>query len=162
MYNVTMDRFWNKVNKTDTCWLWTASKFKNKGYGQFGFNGKNTQAHRVAWTITYGEIPKGMYVCHSCDNQSCVRPEHLFLGTPKDNVQDCINKKRRANNTGKHVNANKTHCPKEHEYSKKNTYWSVYKNRKYRHCKVCTLTNRAKRKMTTLAGSHKETDSISL
>lgn len=52
------------------------------------------RAHRYAWTLNYGSIPDGMLVCHSCDEPLCVNPEHLFLGTPKDNIQDMLKKKR--------------------------------------------------------------------
>lgn len=84
-----MKRFWDKVRKTDTCWIWTASiRNKGRGYGQFCLNGKMVRAHRVAYELEHGPIPQGMHVCHTCDNESCVRPSHLFLGTHTDNMQD--------------------------------------------------------------------------
>lgn len=89
-----LPRFWAKVNKTDGCWLWTASTVKF-GYGQFGVSKtihKNT--HRLSWEIHHGPIPVGMSVCHSCDVPACVNPDHLFLGTQRDNVLDCIAKGR--------------------------------------------------------------------
>lgn len=88
-----MDRFWSKVNKTDGCWLWIASRHK-KGYGQFKLDGKMRKAHRVAWELTYGPIPPDKNVCHTCDNPPCVRPDHLFLGTNGDNVRDAVKKGR--------------------------------------------------------------------
>lgn len=87
------DNFWKHVNKKDGCWEWIGSKDK-RGYGSFGLNGKTTSAHRVSWLIHFGEIPNRMFVCHHCDNPSCVNPSHLFLGTQKDNIQDMIKKKR--------------------------------------------------------------------
>jgi HNH endonuclease len=88
-----LDRFWNKVNKTSDCWIWTASRNKKK-YGCFKLKGKTELAHRISWEIHNGTIPDGMSVCHHCDNPPCVRPDHLFLGTNKDNVNDRISKKR--------------------------------------------------------------------
>lgn len=81
------ERFWSKVQKTDGCWLWTATR-KPGWYGKFRFNGKQENAHRVAYILTYGTIPDGLWVLHRCDNPLCVRPDHLYLGTHQDNVRD--------------------------------------------------------------------------
>ena len=86
-------RFWIKVNKTDTCWLWTASVL-SCGYGSFHLNSHRYPAHRLAYMFTYGDIPAGMFVCHACDVRNCVRPEHLWLGTQKDNIHDAVAKGR--------------------------------------------------------------------
>ena len=90
-----MKLFWEKVKKgprTNDCWDWLAAK-NNKGYGRFDFEGKTQSAHRVVWQLTYGPIPEGegyhgTCVLHKCDNPSCVRPDHLFLGSNYDNLLD--------------------------------------------------------------------------
>lgn len=71
-----MKRFWAKVNKTETCWLWTAGTMR-KGYGSFWINGGNRSAHHVAWELLVGPIPEGASIFHDCGNHLCVRPEHL-------------------------------------------------------------------------------------
>jgi hypothetical protein len=99
----TVARFWAKVNRNGRtvrpelgpCWEWTAGKFSN-GYGAFAeSHKKQRKAHRVSYALAVGDIPPGALVCHRCDNPSCVRPEHLFAGSDRDNVIDCVQKHRR-------------------------------------------------------------------
>lgn len=82
------DRFWSKVEKTDGCWLWTGSTHPF-GYGQLSTSHgeRPARAHRLAYELAHGNIPSGMHVLHACDNPRCVRPDHLMLGTPKDNMR---------------------------------------------------------------------------
>ena len=97
------ERFWPKVQKTPTCWLWTGSK-DTQGRGQFWVREKqhSVRAHRVAYELCIGKIPADLFCCHTCDNPSCVKPAHLFLGTQKDNMADCSKKDRTPHGTEHH------------------------------------------------------------
>lgn len=92
--------FWSKVNKTDTCWEWMRALDK-RGYGQIVAKlpekkQASFRAHRVAWELTNGKIPEGLWVLHKCDNPKCCNPDHLFLGTHQDNMDDAVSKQRMA------------------------------------------------------------------
>ena len=90
-------RFWENVQMSEDCWEWTGHLWPT-GYGRFRLNGGPVLAHRLSWTIYYGDIPEGIFVCHKCDNRKCVRPDHLFLGTSLDNLRDSARKGRQAKN----------------------------------------------------------------
>lgn len=93
------ERFWKKVDRSGgdlACWPWIGSRQPN-GYGKVRVQAIRTaplQAHRVAWELSHGEIPHGLWVLHRCDNPPCCNPSHLFLGTPKDNTTDMVGKGR--------------------------------------------------------------------
>lgn len=91
-----VDRFWEKVRKSDSCWEWIGSISKDGGYGVFHVSSERptVKSHRVSWEIANGCIPEGMLVCHRCDNPKCVRPDHLFLGNYLVNNRDMVQKER--------------------------------------------------------------------
>jgi len=88
------------------------------GYGNISFNNKKVYVHRFIWSYHNGAIPEGMVICHHCDNRKCFNEDHLFLGTPNDNVQDMANKGRAKFGS---YQREKTHCPQGHEYNDENT-----------------------------------------
>ena len=92
-----------KVKKTgkNGCWSWTGN-VNPKGYGTIkrGYNENNIVAHRASWEVHRGPIPDGMLVLHKCDNPPCTNPDHLFLGTHQDNMDDMVTKERQSKLTG--------------------------------------------------------------
>lgn len=87
------ERFWSKVKKSNGCWEWQAC-ISTAGYGKIGYKGKSIEAHRISYELSFGEIPNGMSICHSCDNRKCVRPDHLFVGSHRENMMDAKAKGR--------------------------------------------------------------------
>lgn len=81
------------LNERTDCWEWNGYR-NEKGYGQMSLPDRNVKAHRLSYELHKGEIPKGLLVCHECDNPPCCNPDHLFLGTHLDNRTDAINKGR--------------------------------------------------------------------
>jgi hypothetical protein len=97
--NKDIARFWNYVDKSGECWIWTGKHGKVRGsgwgdYGIFSVRAKFISAHRASYIIEHGSIPEGKCICHKCDTPRCVRPEHLFAGTHYDNMRDCSAKGR--------------------------------------------------------------------
>ena len=96
MNEIQVNAFWSKIDATDSvkdCWNWLGAK-KPKGYGNVRIDKKYLLAHRVAFELCNGPIPKGLIVCHVCDNPSCCNPNHLMLGTVKSNTADMLIKNR--------------------------------------------------------------------
>ena len=87
------DRLWEKVKKQegDGCWEWFGAADQH-GYGSMTIEHRRKKAHRVSYELVHGPIPEGLHLCHKCDNPKCVRPDHLFPGTAKVNLQDAAAK----------------------------------------------------------------------
>ena len=127
MNNAT-SRFWNKVRKTDTCWLWSGY-IKNSGYAQFTVNSKNVYVHRFSYELHKGIIPKGLEIDHLCSVRNCVNPEHLEAVNHKTNSSRARNAMRE-----------KSTCKNGHQFTEENTY--LYQG--HRHCKKCKEENYAR------------------
>jgi hypothetical protein len=84
------------VNPSTNCWEVVSHKPSSKGYTRLYIGGEMVQTHRFVYESFYGEIPEGLFICHTCDNRVCINPEHLFLGTLQDNVSDMVAKDRQA------------------------------------------------------------------
>lgn len=92
---IWVNRFWNRIRYTDTCWLWLGGRSGGGGgqrgqYGDVMRHGQRLLAHRVAWSLEYGPIPDGKMILHRCDVKLCVRPTHLYAGTALDNSRDAV------------------------------------------------------------------------
>lgn len=88
-----LKRFLAKFSQTSSCWLWRGAVLPF-GHGRFRLNGRVALAHRVAYSLYVGDIPEDKFVLHKCDVPQCINPDHLFLGTKKDNTQDMLSKGR--------------------------------------------------------------------
>lgn len=106
--------FWNRAVVTEAgCWEWQRARV-SKGYGSYRVGDRSTTAHRHAFELTFGPIPKGMQVCHKCDNPPCINPAHLFLGTNQENQLDSMAKGRRDHLMGSSLpTATCSRCGKE-------------------------------------------------
>jgi hypothetical protein len=125
------DRLNARINKTDTCWLWTG-KVDKTGYGSFGMRVdqacRTRSAHKIVYETLVGPVPESMQLDHLCKIPLCVNPEHLEIVSPKENIM-------RSNGLAS-INAKKTHCKYGHEFTEANTYVpSKRPNRRY--CRTC-------------------------
>lgn len=132
-WGTPLERFWAKVDKTDTCWLWIGGK-KAAGYGQFQVDGHKVIAHRFSYATFVGPIPEGYEIDHTCRNRSCVNPEHLEAVTLQEN-------RRRRNEA-------RTHCYRGHELVEDNIQWKRDRDGyAFRLCLGCHAIREARRKV---------------
>ena len=127
-----LQRFSSRVHFNGDCWEWTGFKDQD-GYGKFE-SASEQRAPRVAWILFNGIIPAGAWVLHSCDNPPCVNPDHLFLGSPRDNTQDASHK-------GRLRGQNLIECCHGHPFDEINTYLTPQGGRR---CKTCRRLAMAK------------------
>lgn len=140
------ERFWEKVEKTDKCWIWIGRVNKD-GYGEVSYNNRVWKAHRLSYLIEHKDFNRSLYVCHNCDNPSCVNPRHLFLASQKVNMQDMSNKNRHGNQKINQsysdwlsIRPNKgidDECNRGHKFSYENTRIKKRGNGYARLCREC-------------------------
>lgn len=119
------------------CWVWQGW-CNTLGYGEGNFCGRRWMVHRLVYTLERGEIAPGLQACHTCDNPKCVNPDHIFIGTRKDNMSDCRQK-------GRHFLASKTHCKRGHEFTTENTRVNRSGSRT---CRTCERERQRTKKYT--------------
>jgi len=143
-YSAKPERFWACVDASGPCWLWTGS-VDHKGYGR----NRGTRAHRVAWELLVGPIPKGLTLDHLCRVRNCVNPDHLEVVTNRENIM-------RSPITLARIAAETTHCPQGHPYDAENT--KVIPSRpNARYCRMCHRENaRRYRANKQIGGDHAE------
>lgn len=136
------EKFWSKVNKTETCWLWTRGLVY--GYGQFHatIDGKKYhRAHRYAYEATVGPIPTGLVLDHICRVRNCVRPDHLRAVTDRENTLEPRSE------SPSRKNAEKTHCSHGHPLSGENLIMRAdrckHPDRRFRECRICRTNTQA-------------------
>lgn len=141
-----LQRLLDKIDKTDACWLWTASLDKH-GYGQFRFRGTMYRAHRAAYILHIGEVQPHLDLDHLCRNPRCVNPSHLEPVTHHENVL--------RGNGGRHW-AEKTHCPHGHAYTPENTKRHCQSGSRI--CRTCDLERKRVYNRTYVRKSRKRSN----
>ena len=132
------ERFWSKVDKGASCWLWTGTKDR-KGYGKFWLGDRKESAHRTSWRLSGRDLDPALTLDHICRNASCVNPDHLDMVTMRENLRRGLNSAA--------IFARRDSCIRGHEYTDENTAWSTYDNRPpWRRCRACHREDYYRRK----------------
>jgi hypothetical protein len=144
-------RFWEKVDKTGDCWIWTGAK-SSAGYGTLAVHLnplKVMAAHRLSFALHRGVFDQRLMVLHTCDVRECVRPDHLYLGDHLQNMKDMVDRGRHGKKMG-------THCPAGHAYTESNTY----ERNGSKWCRECRKAQTRKHRQSKKGGTHMATASI--
>lgn len=142
-------RLFARTKVVKDCWEWTGSRSRN-GYGETSFLGRRFLAHRLSYVLAIGPFDSTLFVCHRCDNPPCVKPSHLFLGTAKDNAQDCLRKGRWDKNPKPgfeklwNERRARTQCRNGHEYVDGSFVLRKGKGRTFRECLICMRAHKLK------------------
>lgn len=157
-----MEKLNNYIVNDNGCWVWTGST--NRGYGTVSINGKNVRAHRASFEFhNKRKIKEGYYICHRCDNPPCINPDHLFEGTQKDNIQDCLKKGRHKFIAPKRERL--SHCKYGHEYKEGSFIWKSKRKgtAKERYCLECRknhMKTSVENRKVTLRNAQKECEKL--
>jgi hypothetical protein len=146
MKKSSMERLLAKINKTETCWLWTGGISKKSGYGSFWLGGPG-YAHRGSYILHKGPIPEGLVIDHLCRVRHCVNPDHLEAVTQKVNTDRGIMREAvAASNTRRGLE--RTHCVNKHEFTPENTKMESKGNGRFaRRCTRCQKDRYAAKKL---------------
>ena len=141
--------FWANVQKSDGCWEWQGGK-TGSGYGAHWNGSKLVGAHRYSYELKYGPMPKELFACHKCDNPGCVNPDHIFPGTPKENMHDMQAKGRKVTNGYD----KRTHCIRGHELAGANLLPTANGSRQ---CRTCSVAHQHARRERVKAAAQSST-----
>lgn len=131
-----LDRIFSRTIKTETgCFEWQGS-LSDTGYARISYQRKTRLGARLVMELIHGNIPRTLQACHSCDNRKCINPDHIWIGTQKQNQQDAIRKKR-------YTGQAKTHCIIGHEYTIENSIF-YGANKQKRRCRICMKAHNVK------------------
>lgn len=137
-----LERLTRHISIAETgCWIFTGNR-NVQGYGRLSVGGRPRTVHRLMYEIARGPIPAGMFVCHACDTPACFRPDHLWLGTNRENTQDSVRKGR--HRTAGAWRAEKDHCIHGHEYNSSETRRTPDG---YRQCRACVRAHNERRRL---------------